>query len=353
MEKAKVDIVIGFLGAGKTTLINQILKDGVSLEKPVVIENEFGDVGIDGDLIPKADAEVRMLASGCICCTLKGDFIQNLEHVVTTLQPKRILIEPTGLANLDDMVAVVEQAAQTLPIELDAVISVVDAETFLEMIDYCGEFYLSQIRDAALIVLTHTADLSAADRQTVDARLHELSACPIMEADLTQKNFGLELLAAAQAAWGRYGLKAVSALTEHTGDKNSALHASTDQVCAHDHDDGSDHDHAHDHALDHHGHLHAPDGLTSVVVLPSPLPEETSLEQVFSRLENAPQGVVFRAKGFFVTQSGQMLHAEYVLGKGSYEASDYAGGPKFVVIGQHIDEAWVHEVVEEVTCGEH
>ena len=325
LERAKVDIVIGFLGAGKTTLINRMLADGLAVEKPVIIENEFGEVGVDGDLIPADSAEVKMLSSGCICCTLRGDFLKNLQDVVETMRPSRILIEPTGLANLDDMVSVVKGAAETLPVELDAVISVVDASTLSEMAEFCGDFFLSQIRDAALVVLTHTKGMDVSALDEAYGTLASLTSCPVVDAD--GDTSGLEVLAAAEAAWPLYR----AGHETRPADVESALREAEEHETE-ERDSGCGHPHG-----GRHGHVHAPDGFASFAFRPDARFDESRVERLFSQLGGVGEGRVFRAKGFLRPEGdGQMLHVEYVLGSGRCEASAYSGEPKLVVIGQDL-----------------
>ena len=193
----KVDLVVGFLGAGKTTLVNRMLADGLAGERPVIVENEFGDVAVDGDLIPEGEAQVRTLASGCICCTLRGSFLDCLDEVVGTLAPSRIVIEPTGLANLPDLLTIVSDASSRLPCRLNSVTSVVDASCVAEMLEFAGDFYASQVRDATLVALTHTAGLGAPELEGALRAVRSLTSCPVMDVDAAG---GLEVLASSEAA---------------------------------------------------------------------------------------------------------------------------------------------------------
>lgn len=315
-DGTKVDIVIGFLGAGKTTLINRMLADGLEDERPIVIENEFGDVSIDGDLLKDSSVSVRTLASGCICCTLKGNFLTCLQEVVEDMHPGRIVIEPTGLANLPDMLGVVEGAARRLPCRLSSVTSVVDASCVAEMLELSGDFYASQIRDASFIALTHTQGLGAAELDGAMAAIRKLSPCPVMDVDAAGGVGGLEVLAASEAALEE-GTVPVAATPP-----------------------------AEDHHHHHGGHLHAPGGFVSLSFLPEHAFGEGEIEHMLAALRKVPTGRVMRAKGFLCREDQKALeHVELYTGGVLHKLSAYTGEPKLVVIGKGLDKDEIERIV--------
>ena len=321
----KVDLVVGFLGAGKTTLVNRMLADGLAGERPVIVENEFGDVAVDGDLIPEGEAQVRTLASGCICCTLRGSFLDCLDEVVGTLAPSRIVIEPTGLANLPDLLTIVRDASSRLPCRLNSVTSVVDASCVAEMLEFAGDFYASQVRDATLVALTHTAGLGAPELEGALRAVRSLTSCPVMDVDAAG---GLEVLAASEAALeeaASLGTRGEKDAGEKDGEpRDSRGH---DERCGHD---------AHGH--DAHVHLHAPGGFGSFSFLPGRTFSEEDVDLLLEGLRRVRSGRVLRAKGFLARKDGCGLeHVELAAGGAGHERSAYRGDPKLVVIGRGLD----------------
>ena len=321
----KVDLVVGFLGAGKTTLVNRMLADGLAGERPVIVENEFGDVAVDGDLIPEGEAQVRTLASGCICCTLRGSFLDCLDEVVGTLAPSRIVIEPTGLANLPDLLTIVRDASSRLPCRLNSVTSVVDASCVAEMLEFAGDFYASQVRDATLVALTHTAGLGAPELEGALRAVRSLTSFPVMYVDAAG---GLEVLAASEAALeeaASLGTRGEKDAGEKDGEpRDSRGH---DERCGHD---------AHGH--DAHGHLHAPGGFGSFSFLPGRTFSEEDVDLLLEGLRRVRSGRVLRAKGFLARKDGCGLeHVELAAGGAGHERSAYRGDPKLVVIGRGLD----------------
>lgn len=332
----KVDLVVGFLGAGKTTLVNRMLADGLLDERPVVVENEFGDVAVDGDLIPEGEARVRTLASGCICCTLRGSFLDCLEEVVGTLAPSRVLIEPTGLANLPDLLAVVRDASSRLPCRLNSVTSVVDASCVAEMLELAGDFYASQVRDATFVALTHTAGLGTAEREGALRAVRSLTSCPVMDVDAAGGPSGLEVLAASEAALAEAARLGAAPLPA-PGGAGDGRAAGEKDACRHGHDH---------HGHDHHGHLHAPGGFGSFSFLPARAFSEGDVERLLEDLRSVRAGRVVRAKGFLAREDGDGLeHVDLAGGGCEHERSSYRGAPKLVVIGVGLDGGELARVV--------
>jgi G3E family GTPase len=158
----KIDIVSGFLGAGKTTLIKKLLKDALAGTRVVLIENEFGEIGIDGGFLKESGIEIREMNSGCICCSLVGDFGTSLREVMSTYAPERILIEPSGVGKLSDVMKAIQDAAEGSEMELNSAVAVVDASKCKIYIKNFGEFFVNQIEYAGTIILTRTDKVSDA-----------------------------------------------------------------------------------------------------------------------------------------------------------------------------------------------
>ncbi|MGN0984659.1 MAG: GTP-binding protein, partial [Gemmiger sp.] len=258
-NKTKIDIISGFLGAGKTTLIKKLIQEAFAGEKLVLIENEFGEIGIDGGFMREAGIQVNELNSGCICCSLVGDFREALKQVVQTYAPDRILIEPSGVGKLSDVTRAVEGVAETLPVELNSFVTVTDVNKVKLYMKNFGEFYDDQISHASCIILSRTG---TADEKKVAAAVALLAGknptATIVTTDWTaltgaqilsvmdgKRDLVAELLAEAQAA-----------NAAHAGEEEHHHHHHHD----HDGDEEHEHHHHHDHDGDeeheHHHHDH-------------------------------------------------------------------------------------------------
>ena len=171
----KIDIISGFLGAGKTTLIKRLLSEALRGEQVVLIENEFGEIGIDGGFLKDADVQITEMNSGCICCTLVGDFGKALKEVIETYHPDRIIIEPSGVGKLSDVIAAVQNIAEKQPVSLNSFVTVADAQKAKMYIKNFGEFFLNQIEYAGAILLSRTQFVKD-DRleQVVSMQMHAL-----------------------------------------------------------------------------------------------------------------------------------------------------------------------------------
>ena len=254
----KIDIFSGFLGAGKTTLIKKLLQEALDASKVVLIENEFGEIGIDGGFLKEAGVEIKEMNSGCICCSLVGDFGSSLKEVIETYHPERILIEPSGVGKLSDVMKAVQNVDTDAKVELNSAVVVVDANKCKMYAKNFGEFFLNQIEHAGTIILSRTADISESKLNTVleIIREHndkatvittpwdELDGKKILETIENAKDLEAELMAEVA----------------RLHDEHHHHHDHHDHECDHDHEghhhDGEcDHDHeGHDH--DHHDHNH-------------------------------------------------------------------------------------------------
>ena len=270
-QVTKIDIFSGFLGAGKTTLIKKLIKEAFQGEKIVLIENEFGEIGIDGGFMREAGIQVNELNSGCICCSLVGDFREALKKVVETYHPDRILIEPSGVGKLSDVTRAVEGVGETLPVSLNSFVTVVDVNKVKMYMKNFGEFYDDQISHASCIILSRTG---SADEKKVAAAValiqeknptativttdwNELTGAQIVSVMDGKRDLVAELLSEAQASNAAHTDEDEEEHHHHHHDHDEDGH----ECCHHhhDHDDDDDdedeHEHHHHHDKDdHHGH---------------------------------------------------------------------------------------------------
>ena len=257
-KKTKIDIFSGFLGAGKTTLIKKLIKEAFAGEQIVLIENEFGEIGIDGGFMREAGIQVNELNSGCICCSLVGDFREALKKVVETYHPDRILIEPSGVGKLSDVTRAVEGVGAELPVELNSFVTVADVNKVKMYMKNFGEFYDDQVSHASCIILSRTATagedkiaksvaLLAEKNPTatiVTTDWNALTGAQIVSVIDGKRDLVAELLAEAKAH-----------NAAHAGEEHHHHHHDHDhECCHHDHDEHDHEEHDHDHECCHHDH---------------------------------------------------------------------------------------------------
>lgn len=339
----KIDIVSGFLGAGKTTLIKKLLKEALQGEQVVLIENEFGEIGIDGGFLKEAGVEITEMNSGCICCSLVGDFASALKQVLDQYHPDRILIEPSGVGKLSDVMRAVEGATGEAGVHLNSAVAVVDAKKCKTYLKNFGEFFENQIEHAGTIILSRTGEMSEEKinqcigliRQhnekaaIITTPWDELDGKKIMEAIEGAKDLEAELL------------KAV--MEEHEHEHHH-----------HDHDDecgcGHDHDHEHHHhdgecgcGHDHHHH-HADEVFTSWGMETPDKYTKEELQNMLDALEDKEKyGFILRAKGMLPSENG-FIHFDYVPGESEIRdgSAEYTG--KICVIGSELKEDALKEL---------
>ena len=239
----KIDIFSGFLGAGKTTLIGKLLKEALAGTKVVLIENEFGEIGIDGGFLQESGIEIKEMNSGCICCSLVGDFGASLREVLDTYEPERILIEPSGVGKLSDVMKAVQEAMTDRDVELNSAVAVVDACKCKMYIKNFGEFFINQIEHAGTIVLSRTDKLSE----------EKISACVEL---IREHNAKATIVT---TPWDALAGKDILETIEGAGDLEAELMREVmemhdDHECCHHEHDHEGHEHHHDH--DHEGHEH-------------------------------------------------------------------------------------------------
>ena len=352
----KIDIYSGFLGAGKTTLIKKMIAEGYCGQKLVLIENEFGEIGIDGGFLQEAGINITEMNSGCICCSLVGDFGKALEQVITEYNPDRVIIEPSGVGKLSDVIGAVEKVQD---VELGYTVAVADAGKVKVYMKNFGEFYNNQIETATTIILSRT-DVIAQDKlDKAVAMLREHNA----EATIVTTPWGE--LTGEQLVKAMEGKATVAAqLEELEHAHHEHHHHEHDEHCCcghdhehehhhHDHDEHCccDHDHAHEHhhhdhdehcscGHDHHHH-HADEVFTSWGVETA---RKFTVEEIHSALEaldTDEYGMVLRAKGIVPCVNGGWIHFDFV----PYEHNVRMGGAditgKLCVIGSQLNEAAV------------
>lgn len=342
---AKIDIISGFLGAGKTTLIQKLLKEALNDEKVVLIENEFGEIGIDGGFLKDAGIEVTEMNSGCICCSLVGDFGTALKDVITQYAPDRIIIEPSGVGKLSDVIKAVQGVAEdTDGIVLNSFVTVADAKKCKMYMKNFGEFYNNQVEYAGSIILSRTGDLSEEKLNTCVSLLREHN----------------EKAAIITTPWDQLSGEQILKVMEDGNDLVKEMMEEEDicPVCGghheHDHDHGHDHHHEHHHDHDHehdhkcgcghdhdheHHHHHADEVFTSWGKETPKKYNKENLESILKKLsEDEAYGIILRSKGILQTEDGSWIQFDLV--PGEYEiregSADYTG--RICVIGSKLDE---------------
>ena len=272
MQKTtKIDIFSGFLGAGKTTLIKKLIREAFQGEQIVLIENEFGEIGIDGGFLQEAGIQINELNSGCICCSLVGDFREALRKVVEQYAPDRILIEPSGVGKLSDVTRAVQGVAEELPVQLNSFVTVADVKKVKMYMKNFGEFYNDQISHASCIILSRTGSTDEEKVAAAVAMLKEKNpTATIVTTDWEQLNgkqilsvmdgkrdLVAELLAEAVKANEAHADEDEHEHHHHHHDHDEHDHEHGEHCCCHDHDHEHDHDHDHEHEHEHeHHHEH-------------------------------------------------------------------------------------------------
>ena len=369
----KITIFSGFLGAGKTTLIKKLIKDGFNGEKLVLIENEFGQIGIDGGFLQDAGIEITEMNSGCICCSLVGDFGEALKKVLAEYAPDRILIEPSGVGKLSDVIRAV-QNIDSQDITLDGFATVVDAKKCKMYHKNFGEFFNNQITYASCIILSHTAGLSEDKINECVALLRECNpAAPIVTTDWEQLT-GRQLVD-AMTQQNTLDDELQELLEEETAHHHHHHHEDGEECHCHDHDhdehehhhDHDEHEHHHDHdehehhhhhedgeechCHDHdhddheHHHHHADDVFTSWGRETPTAYSQDEINNALKVLEDESKyGIILRAKGIVQGKDGEWIHFDYVPGVPDVRTGSAGTIGRLCVIGSKIDEAAIAEL---------
>ena len=391
----KIDVFSGFLGAGKTTLIKKLLKEALQDTKVVLIENEFGEIGIDGGFLKEAGIEIKEMNSGCICCSLVGDFGESLKEVLSTYTPERVLIEPSGVGKLSDVVKAVEDVAADLDVQINSAVVVVDATKCKMYIKNFGEFFINQIEHAGTIILSRTGKISQEklDKAIELIREHNAEAT-IITTPWEQLN-GKDILETIEGQDKLADMmKELLEHTQHEHDEHCTCgchehhhehhdhehchehdhehehchehhdhdhehchehdhhehHHEHDEHCTcgchehhhehHDHEhchEHHDHEHSHDHHH-HHGHHHADEIFSSWGVETAKTFTKEAIENILTALDNGEYGMILRSKGMVPAEDGTWIYFDYVPEEHDIRTGKAEVTGKLCVIGAQMKE---------------
>ena len=365
----KIDIFSGFLGAGKTTLIKKLIKEAFAGQQVVLIENEFGEIGIDGGFLKESGIQINELNAGCICCSLVGDFRTALQQVVEQYHPDRIVIEPSGVGKLSDVTRAVEGVAEHLDVQLNSFVTVADVNKVKMYMKNFGEFYDDQISHASCILLSRTQTASEEKIAAAVAMLREknptativttawddLTGEQILKAMSTKDDFKAELIAMAAKANEEHAHEDEEEEHEHHHHHDHDDEHDEHCCCGHHHDhddddeDEHEHHHHHDHDDDHdehcccghHHHHHDHDAdevFTSWGVETARKFSKADIEHALTELDTGNYGMILRSKGIVDGGADGWLEFDYVPGEWEVRARGADVGGKLVVIGSKLDE---------------
>ena len=379
----KIDIVSGFLGAGKTTLIKKLLAEAYKGEKLVLIENEFGEINIDGGFLKESGIQISEMSAGCICCSLVGDFGKALREVKEQFQPDRILIEPSGVGKLSDVIVAVENTVTDIPdMKLNSFVTVADAGKVKVYMKNFGEFYNNQIEAAGTIILSRTQKLTQEKLEAAVALLREKNpTAAILTTPWDQLDGKTVLAAVEKVSLADELLEKMRAEHEaeeaehhhhHHEHDHDDDHDEHEHHHHHDHDDEDDHEHCchhhhedeehedchhHDHDEEHehhhhhdgqecddpacschHHHHHADEVFTSWGAETPKQFTQADIDRILTALDSGDYGAILRAKGIVPAADGQWLHFDYVPQEHEvrYGSADYTG--RLCVIGSQLKE---------------
>ena len=334
----KIDIYSGFLGAGKTTLIKKLISEGYKGQRLVLIENEFGEIGIDGGFLQDAGINITEMNSGCICCSLVGDFGKALEKVIAEYHPDRVIIEPSGVGKLSDVIGAVKKVVGH-DVELGYAVAVADANKVKVYMKNFGEFYNNQIETASTIVLSRTTGISDKKLDTALELIREHNANATIVTTPWEELTGEQLIAAFE---GEHTLKKHMEETEH---EHHHHHEHDEECgCGHHHDhEHHHHEHGeectcgcHDH--DHHHHHHADEVFTSWGRETAKKYTAEQISEILEELDSGEYGIVLRAKGIVAGADGKWIHFDHVPGEADvrFGSADVMG--RLCVIGSKLSE---------------
>ena len=335
---AKVDIFSGFLGAGKTTLIKKLIAEAYEDEKIVLIENEFGEIGVDSGFLKETGVQINEMNSGCICCTLVGDFGRALNEVIETYDPDRILIEPSGVGKLSDVIIAVQDLKNDR-IQLNGFTTVVDAKKARVYMTNFGEFYQNQVEHASSIILSHTDGLS---QQKLDKCIELLRKYNDHAAIVTTPWDQIDGKAILETMEQKKTLSAELDKLREEAYAHAAEHEHGHHHHEHDHEYHHDHEHHHDHGHDHH---HADEIFDEFGVYTAHKFTAEQIGQALNALGNFGEyGQVLRAKGIVEGEDGQWIHFDYVPGEPEVRTGTAETTGLICVIGVGLDKEAIEEL---------
>ncbi len=383
----KIDIFSGFLGAGKTTLIKKLLKEALADTRVVLIENEFGEIGIDGGFLEESGIEIKEMNSGCICCSLVGDFGASLKEVLTTYAPERILIEPSGVGKLSDVIKAVENVASDAEVRVNSAVAVVDAAKCRMYIKNFGEFFCNQIAYAGTIILSRTAGMNQEKLEACVGMIREYNKEAVIITTPWEDLQGGDILKTIEGAdklenmlqemlqeehehhhHHEDGEECCHGHHHHHEDDEECCHGhhhhhEDDEECCHGHhhhedgeecshghhhhhEDGEECSHGHHHhhedgeecCHEHHHHHHADEVFTSWGKETPALYTEEKLTKLLESLEGGECGVVLRAKGMVPAEDGSWIYFDYVPGESDIRTGKPQVTGKICVIGSGLSE---------------
>ncbi len=364
----KVDIFSGFLGAGKTTLIKKLIADGYNGQKIVLIENEFGQIGIDGGFLKEAGIEITEMNSGCICCSLVGDFGTALKEVIDKYNPDRILIEPSGVGKLSDVVAAVKNVEGT---EICGTVTVIDASKCKIYLKNFAEFYENQIKYAGTIILSRTGNIRQEKldqavelikaindhSQVITTPWEILSGVQILKAienPLTAADMAAALLEAEEHHHHHHhehGEDCTCGCHDHDHEHEHHHHDHEHEHEHHHHDHDHEHEHHHDHGEgctcgchDHEGHHHADEVFDSIGFETSRSFTVDGIKDALEKLDGGDYGMILRAKGIVAGEDGNWIHFDFVPGEADVRTGGADVTGKLCVIGSGVDKDKIKEL---------
>ena len=337
----EVDIVSGFLGAGKTTFMKKLVAEAFSDEKVVIVENEFGEIGIDSGFLKDTGIQVSEINGGCVCCTLVGDFTTNLHEVIKTLHPDRILVEPSGVAKLSDIEVAVLDVGKTEEIHIGALVTIVNALKAKKQMKAFGEFFKDQIEHATAVVLSRTQKMDEAKLEDTVKEIKALNPKAVVITTPWDDLNGKQIM---DAITGKDNLEVFELAGKHHAEEEAEHHHHHHD---HDHDEHEhehhDHDHdEHDHDHDehhHHHHHHADDIFTTWGrETPHKFTKET-IENALKTLANSEDyGYIVRSKGIVPAEDGTWIYFDLVDGEYEIRTGEPDVTGKLVVIGTDVNE---------------
>ena len=315
----KIDIISGFLGAGKTTLIKKLIEEGLKGQKVVLIENEFGEIGIDGGFLKESGIQINEMNSGCICCSLVGDFGTSLKEVVEKYHPDRIIIEPSGVGKLSDVIKAVKDLHIENEIRLNSASTVADASKVKVYMKNFGEFFNNQVEYAGAIIMSRT---DIVDEEKAMQSMELLRSLNNKAAIITTPIENLD------------GKKLLEVMENPVSLEQEMLEEEHEHHHHHDGECGC----GHDHEEHEHHHHHADEVFTSWGVETPKKFTQAGIQKALEELENGELGTVLRAKGIVPAEDGTWIHFDYVPGEADVRTGSPAVTGRLCVIGAQLDE---------------